>query len=206
MKIKKDLTVKDYPVFVIQYWTSHRNRNFAKMAENVADKCEDFGIPWVIANATDELDDFMDFMSHLDNVVRHRKQARFMPFNLRKIVTKIQRPIVHIHPDIIVKKKPPKEFFDGVSLGWAEGQCAPDSHYEHFMSTPVYINYDEIGRTYLDVVCYKCKHINLQESEHKFLSVTAKKDMFKSDRVMKFPDTMCSRVDNKDLYFYHKKG
>lgn len=206
MEITKALTIKNYPVFVIQYWNGHRDRKFEQMSENTADKCDELGIPWVIADATEEWDSFIDSMSHLDKVARHRKQARFMPFNLRKVINEVQRPILHLHPDVTVKKKPPREFFDGISVGWAEGQCGSDSHSEHFMSTPVYIKYDEIGLTYLDVVCYKCKHINLQHAEHKYLSVTAKKDMFKSERVKKLPDTMCSRVDNEELYFYHQKG
>jgi hypothetical protein len=198
------LDVKDYPVFVVQYYDLGECKKFQKKAKRLASQCDDYGIPWYIEDVKDDVLAFIDRLSYLNDVTRRRKRTRYMSFFVRRVMEALDRPIFHIHADSSIQRKIPVEFFHGISVGFSRGKTEQKSHPNHLMASPIYFSDDYIGRNFIDLWCFKCQHLDAQHSEHGPIGSTIQ-DLRKTNRVKEFPEQVSSRLDEDHLYIKHVK-
>lgn len=191
----KDMNT-DYPLAISHYY----GNSYRRMAKELAGQCEAIGIDYIFNDVSEKITAFIEEkFSHLTNVCPRKKRYRYIPFFVREMFQQTGRNLLVLHADSTILKKPPREIFDGVDVGWAVGKGKGGR--DHLLANPLYFKQCETAKDFIDIWCFKSRVINVDYSEHKTFGATTR-DYSRPDSVRAIPNLGSrDKSDNPYVYF-----
>jgi len=188
-----------YPVFVGFHFDRAPKYPVYKIgAEKLQIRCDELGIKHDIQEL--DLWDYVDKYrsSHAADIAERRIVFRYIPIFIRKMLKAYNSPILYIHGDSrIIRKPDPALFTADMDVEWSGGHDELD-----VWASPIYLRPSSLADTFLDLWEFKCQRIDNDISEHPFL-LTTLDDLKSQAGVMPFNGCISSErpVDDPDILY-----
>lgn len=125
---------------------------------------------------------------------------RYIPLFITEMLRIHNRPILYLHCDSVIVRRPPEERFHCIDVGYSIGHG--NAKTQRILSNPIFFRPSRTARDFLEIWSKMCLRIDTSRSEHLMLEATI--HAFASqDRIKPFAHQMSSRnrKQDPDIFF-----
>jgi len=172
--------MRPYPIFV-----AFHSDLFAAAGDRLRARCDELGIVHDICDREELLSGFRGELSERGFMItspRRRVVSRYIPVFCMEKLRAHGQPILYLHADSEIRRKPPAKCFNGDFMySWGD-DALPTG--KMVLSNPVYYNHSMAALDVLGELVDKCLTENSGSSEHDFMELmvlNGHKDMTRFD-------------------------
>lgn len=159
----------DYPLVVAFYFDrAPKYPIYEQAANRLRKRCTELEMAYDICKV--DLCEYMaKFKLHNPRTTTERRIVyRYIPLFITQKLTQHKRPILYIHCDSRILRKPDSALFEmPMSVGYS--RYHPDTSVNNLFASPLFFRPDAVAHTFLTHWGYMCQNFNTDESEHIFL-------------------------------------